>query len=45
MGRASSFGAELDATVDAQVRCFATPDFAEAVRALVEKRPPRFGGG
>jgi enoyl-CoA hydratase/carnithine racemase len=44
-GLDSSLWAELDATVHAQVMCFTTPDFAEGVRALAERRPPRFGQG
>jgi len=43
-GLASDLWTELDATVTAQLGCFRTPDFAEGVRALAERRPPRFGG-
>lgn len=42
-GLSSSLWSELDATVAAQFTCFATEDFAEGVRALAERRPPRFG--
>ena len=28
----------------AQADCFASPDHLEAIRAFVEKRPPKFGG-
>ena len=41
-GLESNLWAELDATVEAQLQCFATKDFAEGVRALVERRPARF---
>lgn len=43
-GLASDFWAELEATVPRQLACFATKDFAEGVRALVERRPPHFTG-
>ena len=34
----------LDYELDAQLRCFASPDAAEGIRAFVDKRTPRFGG-
>jgi len=43
-GLDSHFQAELEATVHGQLLCFTTQDFAEGVRALVERRPPRFTG-
>lgn len=43
-GLDSNLGAELEATVHAQLMCFTTRDFAEGVRALEERRPPRFTG-
>lgn len=43
-GLASDLWTELDATVTAQLQCFATRDFAEGVRALTERRPARFTG-
>jgi enoyl-CoA hydratase/carnithine racemase len=43
-GLASSLAAELESTVDDQLACFGTRDFAEGVRALAERRAPRFVG-
>jgi 2-(1,2-epoxy-1,2-dihydrophenyl)acetyl-CoA isomerase len=43
-GLDSSLAAELESTMHAQLMCFATQDFAEGVRALAERRPPRFIG-
>jgi enoyl-CoA hydratase/carnithine racemase len=34
----------LEATLERQTACFATPEFAEGVEALAAKRPPRFTG-
>lgn len=43
-GLDSNLWAEMDATVEQQIQCFATRDFGEGVRALVERRAPRFTG-
>ncbi|HBH02813.1 MAG TPA: hypothetical protein DDZ42_12980, partial [Candidatus Rokubacteria bacterium] len=43
-GLATDLWTELEATVTAQLDCFRTRDFAEGVRALDERRPPRFTG-
>jgi enoyl-CoA hydratase/carnithine racemase len=43
-GLASDFWGELEATLDQQIACFGTRDFAEGVRALAERRAPLFTG-
>jgi 2-(1,2-epoxy-1,2-dihydrophenyl)acetyl-CoA isomerase len=39
-----TFAGELEATLEQQLACFRTADFAEGVRALAEHREPRFTG-
>jgi 2-(1,2-epoxy-1,2-dihydrophenyl)acetyl-CoA isomerase len=41
---ANSFDTQLDLERDAQREAASTPDFAEGVRAFLEKRPPVFTG-
>src|SRR5262245_47644984 len=41
-GLSGTFAGELAATLDQQLACFRTGDFAEGVRALAERRAPRF---
>jgi enoyl-CoA hydratase/carnithine racemase len=41
---AGDLQAALEAALAAQLACFATADFREGVRALAERRPPRFTG-
>jgi 2-(1,2-epoxy-1,2-dihydrophenyl)acetyl-CoA isomerase len=41
----TSFESQLQAEAEAFAGCTATDDFAEGVRAFIEKRPPRFGAG
>jgi enoyl-CoA hydratase/carnithine racemase len=43
-GLQADFWSEMDRTLDAQIACFATRDFQEGIRALAEKRAPRFTG-
>jgi enoyl-CoA hydratase/carnithine racemase len=43
-GLSSTFWSELETTLPAQLMCFTTRDYAEGVRALIERRPPRFQG-
>jgi len=44
-GLGTDLAGALDAALAAQARCFATEDFAEGVRALAERRSPRFTRG
>jgi len=44
LGQHESLEQMLQYEVDAQLRCFASADGREGVRALIEKRPPRFMG-
>lgn len=41
-GLTSTFAGELEATLEQQIACFSTADFAEGVRALADRRAPRF---
>ena len=43
-GLASHLWGELEVTLEQQLMCFTTRDFAEGVRALAERRAPRFTG-
>lgn len=45
MSLASSVEEMLDYETEAQTECFRSADALEGVRAFVEKRAPRFGGG
>jgi 2-(1,2-epoxy-1,2-dihydrophenyl)acetyl-CoA isomerase len=41
-GLSGTFAGEMAETLDQQLGCFRTEDFAEGVRALAERRAPRF---
>jgi enoyl-CoA hydratase/carnithine racemase len=41
-GLSGTFASEMAATLDQQLACFRTEEFAEGVRALAERRAPRF---
>ena len=42
---AHSLSGQLDAEAASFGACAATPDFAEGIRAFLEKRPAQFGRG